>query len=210
MDSSSVSDAWDELLDRGFVHLRGAFSPSISHRLREDSKSLPLARAQRSVGAVDQRMMIAQIPYRLAPFAIQDFGAQLKLAIGDQLRESVGDGGDRWPNEVTLAHYDSMGGISAHRDQSRYRYLIAICSILGCGRIQVVQDREADKVLADFTVWSGDLVILGAPGLTDPPMHVVSTIVGPRTSISFRFDAKAPTPSWASESSDAQCASSQI
>ena len=90
--------------------------------------------------------------------------------------------------------YESpSAGISAHRDQSRYAYAIAVLSLQGEANFQLF-DAARRRVMDAWRCRPGDLVILqgsipnGGEG-DERPMHAVSSpgLTG-RTSLTFRMD----------------------
>jgi hypothetical protein len=191
-------DAQEELLRRwpdfegaGFARIPRMLENSACQQLAVDAEHCQLSTAPPLVGLVRQRLQSAQLPFVASPASFQEVGVWFREQLHGLLPQpQQPDAVSGWPNEVTVARYDTGDGISAHRDHARYAVAIVICSLTGLGRLQVVSDRKALSVEQDHVLNPGDVVLLAAAG-RDSPMHVVRTLYGPRLSISFRFDSSA-------------------
>lgn len=112
---------------------------------------------------------------------------------------------DFLPNEATVMTYRGEGsGIGPHLDRRRYRELVAIFSIAGRARLDLVADREGRELLRGWDCRPGDLVVLRAPGLggvaDGRPLHrVIGPARGSRTSISLRADSVGAETAWGAE-----------
>jgi hypothetical protein len=88
-------------------------------------------------------------------------------------------------------------GIEPHRDNIRYRRLIAILTTAGRARFRVLETRDG-PVLAEWTPEPGDLVLLRAPGFGSRdgrPFHELDAPEdGERWSVSFRLNARQREP----------------
>ena len=90
---------------------------------------------------------------------------------------------------MTIAHYRYGEGISAHRDHLCYEWAVAICSLSGRAEFAVVGDKSESQIIDSFITDPGDLMVLGATGYPERPLHRVHTISDDRTSVSFRYAA---------------------
>jgi hypothetical protein len=103
--------------------------------------------------------------------------------------------GQHWaPNEVVVQRYRAYdSGISAHRDFSRNRLIVVICTVAGSGQFEHVGPPPLHPVRHSWTVEEGDVVILRAHGLGDPdaerPYHRVIRSKGHRLAATFRHNA---------------------
>jgi hypothetical protein len=98
------------------------------------------------------------------------------------------------PNEVVVQRYSEHDlGISAHRDFSRNRLMIVICTVAGSGQFEHVGPPPLHRVRRSWTVEEGDIAILRAHGLGDPdaerPYHRVIPSKGHRLAATFRHNA---------------------
>jgi hypothetical protein len=181
----------------GAAHACGSLSPSALVRLtshvRDNVNRRP---AETEVGGVRQRAevaVVADTALRSSPLGelASEFGA-LARQHGDPF---VSEGFE--PNEATVMTYRGpVSGIGPHLDRLRYRELIAIFSVSGRARLELVDDRDGSRVLTGFDCAPGDLVLLRAPGLgglaDGRPLHqVLGPRRGTRSSLSVRMDAHA-------------------
>jgi hypothetical protein len=116
-------------------------------------------------------------------------------SVCDELIRQVHQHGiPQWvPNEVSIQRYwPGSVGITPHRDQRRYAYLVAVITVAGSAPFTLCSNRDGDP-LRTWQAHQGSLVLLRGPGLAgDPdgrPMHMVGGPTGtPRTSIGIRMD----------------------
>jgi hypothetical protein len=99
------------------------------------------------------------------------------------------------PTELTYMSYSgSRAGISPHRDQARFKLLIAIFTLQGRARFRIHRTREATDVIQEWITGPGDLVLLRAPGLNPQvdarPFHSIEPPIGDeeRISLSVRME----------------------
>lgn len=91
--------------------------------------------------------------------------------------------------EMAAHHYEiSEIGIDPHRDESRYRNIIAICVIEGEGEFYTTTEKinGVEKIIHARV---GDVIFMRAPGFMNSdirPIHGVRNITSPRLSITFR------------------------
>ncbi len=97
------------------------------------------------------------------------------VRFADELAKDIPTLKDWQPTEQSLHRYDDPEvGLSFHKDNLRFRRLIAIVALKGMCDLAV---RDADGNVTYFATEPGDLVALRAPGLTghadDRPEHAV-------------------------------------
>lgn len=135
-----------------------------------------------------------------APF--DGFAAVRKLADALQRAAAASDvpGLRTWrPNEVSIQRYrPGPTAIESHRDNARYRRLIAIFTTAGEAAFRVLDGRHGE-VLTEWAAKPGDLVLLRAPGLGHTrdgrPFHALDAPEqGERWSVSFRMDTRKGEP----------------
>lgn len=155
----------DEVLARGFAHVRGALAADERRALLD--------------GAATARNRFLALPDRVN--GVDQSADQLTLRVGDPHHESVNrlaaavvDAVAGWPAEAGLAAYRPSearymrytgdgAGLGAHVDGKFYRLLVCVFSLVGSARFRVVADQSGPA--ADVVVEPGDLLLLRAPGL---------------------------------------------
>ena len=95
-------------------------------------------------------------------------------------------------NEVTVNRYArGARGITAHRDEYRFRNLVAI--VLLAGHAPFLVGRSAQE-LEELNVSPGDVILLRAPRCpaekSHRPVHAVGQAVSERITLIARYDAK--------------------
>ena len=99
------------------------------------------------------------------------------------------------PNEVTWMRYRGPGeGISAHRDRRRYLGLIAVFSLSGLARFEVLPSRQARRASHTYICRSGDLILMRGADPDDNeekrPFHRVRSLgCNERISLTLRMDS---------------------
>lgn len=187
--SSIPRKDWLALLNLGFVHIRDFFDQALCDLALDEAQSLNTTVSPPVVGSVQQQLRSSRLSPSCSPTALRSIACLIANALSSELETVVGLDARLWPNEITIAHYDYEGGISAHRDHNCYRWVVAIMSVKGAGLMRIVEDRTSTRIIDEFVVGSGDLVLLGAADLAPRPFHTISTLSDERTSISFRYDA---------------------
>jgi hypothetical protein len=155
----------DEVLARGFAHVRGALAAGERRRLLDE--------------AATARNRFLALPDRVN--GVDQNADQLTLRVGDPHHESVNelaaavvDVVTRWPVEAGLGAYRPTearfmrytgdgAGLGPHVDGKFYRLLVCVFSLVGSARFHVVADQSGPA--ADVLVEPGDLLLLRAPGL---------------------------------------------
>jgi hypothetical protein len=167
--------------------LQGLLPATTTRLLAAAASELSWRRLEPDVGPVRQSGEVARIDLNEAPVILRQLGAEFAdaarpalLAIDDSAISHT------WLNELTALRYTLGQGISAHRDHATYMHLVVLCNITGKGRFRVVSDRRMSETLADYTLDPGDVLLMGAPGISSPPMHTVTTLSEHRLSVSFR------------------------
>lgn len=185
--------------DRGWAHLAGALDPAFREKLHEEIRSGPFAAAEREVGPVYQEVA----GYVLTPSEAAGFPSaeQLRRELNRRVRQA-GAGIEGLAsfaaNEVHAQRYaPGSGGITPHRDGTRFRPLLAVFTTRGHARFTVHPARDAEP-LDGWELGPGDLVLLRGPGLGGAddgrPLHAVSGPSGEdaRYSVSVRHRAEEP------------------
>ncbi len=94
-------------------------------------------------------------------------------------------------NEVSAQRYTpGKLGISPHRDEKRYKNIIAICVVEGNAEFYTTTDRVGG-IEMPIPVKPGDVIFMKAPGFKNCdlcPLHAVRNITSPRLSITYRHD----------------------
>lgn len=94
-------------------------------------------------------------------------------------------------NEVSAQRYTPGElGISPHRDEKRYKNIIAICIVEGDAEFYTTTDRVGG-IETLVLVKPGDVIFMKSPGFKNCdlcPLHAVRNITSPRLSITYRHD----------------------
>lgn len=193
---SRVADlqaALGEVRARGATLVPEAVAPPFLDELQREAEHAPLAGWPEQIGSVRQKMdgCFLHPPFDGFPCIVS-----LAEALTEAARASGVRGLATWrPNEVSVQRYrPGPLGIEPHRDNLRYRGLVAIFTTKGCARFRVLEAREGG-VLAEWTPHPGDLVLLRGPGLAGVrdgrPFHAIDAPErGQRWSVSFRQNAR--------------------
>lgn len=179
--------------ERGEALVRQALGSSFLAELQREARGAPLKAWPTEIGGVRQRM---EGHFLRAPFDGFPVIRRLADALEDAALASEVPGLRTWrPNEVSIQRYrPGPPAIESHRDNVRYRRLIAIFTTAGRAAFRVLDGRHGE-VVAEWIPKPGDLVLLRAPGLAhvrdgrpfhalDAPQH------GERWSVSFRMDTR--------------------
>lgn len=100
------------------------------------------------------------------------------------------------PDEITFNRYDAELGLGFHKDQTRFRQMIAILTIDGVCDLAVRHEQGESTI----TTHPGDLVLMRAPGLFDSetdirPDHAVINVQTPtRLSMMLRANDRPDEP----------------
>jgi len=124
---------------------------------------------------------------------VEQLGRELVHSVHNQGGAVVG--ASSWePNDVHVQRYPTHAlGIRPHLDLKRYRILIAIVTAAGSARFMLCKDRTG-RLLKQWNVAPGDLVLLRAPGLgghaDGRPLHAVGgPPTGHRISVTWRMNS---------------------
>ncbi len=175
----------------------------------DDSAREPL-RAEISAGSFEP------LPEQVGPYGVRQQAELLVLPAQDlkdyptvaQLRTDLVQlvhahgqsitGLAKWqPNDIAAMRYHAGSfGITPHRDNKRYRHLIASFTIEGTASFTLCADRDGTVIDAWQTV-PNSLVLLRAPGLASAkdsrPFHAVGEPTSD-TRVSLTFRMSQPTP----------------
>ena len=186
--------AFEEVRSRGFALVAGAVDEGVLAELQLEAERCPLERWPEVIGKVRQRMDGC---FLRPPFGGYPGIAGIAGALVGEARASSTRGLRTWrPNEISVQRYEPGSiAIESHRDNIRYRRLVAILTTAGRARFRVLETREG-SVLAEWTPEPGDLVLLRGPGLgglrDGRPFHALDAPQeGERWSISFRMNTRA-------------------
>jgi hypothetical protein len=174
----------DSVMVLGYAYIPGYLSKPELAAAISATDEVGLERAQEVVGKVRQCLSSTRFAFQAAPDAIQAIGHRLRNEVVDPLLAEVPNSHHyAWPSEVTVAEYVLGEGITKHRDHLSYRSVIALCSLAGVGAMEIfVEDSTVE-----LKVTAGDLVLLGAPAISERPAHSVNTVSQYRLSLGFRL-----------------------
>jgi len=178
--SPSLSDS---ILRHGFAHIPGYLSNRELTAAIASVERLNLERAPEVIGQVHQRLSSTRFSFGIAPYPIRFIGDRLRDEVVAPLLRLKAGNSDAWPSEVTVARYERGDGISKHRDHLCYQSVIALCSLVGTGAMEVLVDESS----VELALSAGDLVLLGAPRISQRPAHSVCTLSRYRLSLGYRL-----------------------
>ena len=128
-------------------------------------------------------------------------GTQLMLdMLGNHVTKFVHDFADEYPflnewtvNDIKVQKYGENSYITSHRDESKFRGVIAVLTVQGEANFEIRRTRFGQR-LDSWVVGPGSLVLLRAPELYPTskrlrPFHLVGGKIGEddRISITFRY-----------------------
>lgn len=173
---------------RPFLHVPQLLVPWRCDVLASQTEELSWEALPPVVGKVRQDADMSASALASAPTAIKQLGSDLREAIAPWLCRRAGPQAALWPNEAAALRYPHRGGITAHRDIARYKFLIVIASISGTAVIEFFgEQRRVVETRA------GDLLVLLGSGAGERPRHAVTiTSEQGRLSITYRYDADLP------------------
>jgi hypothetical protein len=182
----SLAPALRSTAERGFAHLDGVLHEPFRRALWNEIRSGPLRRMEGTFGAAEVRMQIDGFDVR-EPFEGFPLLRALRDAFGERVR-SHGNGIRglaTWrPNEAGIGVYrPGWVGVTSHLDGRWYRRLVAVFTITGSARFEVLASRAGETVEA-WDARAGGLTLMRGPGLAGSrdgrPFHAVE---GPRRGI---------------------------
>ena len=190
-----LKEALRQLKAEGWAHIPDALHAPFDRRLQHEIESGPFAPMPDRVGQVHQEVET----YELRGVALDAFPLvqELREALRDEVKRAAkGMRGVSYdPNHVMVRRFHPGSiGISSHLDGRRFQQLVAIFTTKGSAGFTILQGRRGDAD-ADFSVKSGGLTLLRAPGFAGiEDGRRFHSIAGPkrgvRYSVSFRMDAR--------------------
>jgi hypothetical protein len=163
----SLRAALRETSSNGFAHVGGLVEPSLLRALARELDGGPLLRMAGTFGKAGVRMEIDGFDLE-APFEGFPAISELASAFEERVRRD-GDGirGLRtWsPNEAGAARYHRGSvGVTSHMDGRWYRRLVAVFTVAGSARFEVLASREGE-VLEGRNAAAGSVTLMRGPGL---------------------------------------------
>jgi hypothetical protein len=172
----------------GYVWLPGLLEPHLLGRLGAWVDGLATRPVPKRVGMVRQRADAAVVQARGWDSTIADLVSCLATEIP----------GSGWvPNEATVMRYRGHDtGITAHRDSRRYVRAIAVVTVSGEARFEILGDRAGKQVIESWLCRAGDVVLLrglelpgGQSDLEPRPLHRACAPRKDRVSVTLRMDS---------------------
>ncbi|HJS26022.1 MAG TPA: hypothetical protein VJ913_02725 [Actinomycetota bacterium] len=195
----SLGPALRSTAERGFAHLDGILDPAFQRALWREIRSGPLRRMEGTFGAAGVRMQIdgfdVDEPFEGFPLlrGLRDAFAERVRSQGSGIR-----GLATWrPNEAGIGVYrPGWVGVTSHLDGRWYRRLVAVFTIVGSARFEVLASR-AGEVLGSWDARAGGLTLMRGPGLAGSrdgrPFHAVEgPRRGVRCSVALRMSVREP------------------
>lgn len=182
----SFAAALRSTADRGFAHLDAVLDEAFRRALWNEIRSGPLRRMDGTFGAAGVRMQIdgfdVNEPFDGFPLLgeLRDAVAERVLRQGSAIR-----GLATWrPNEAGIGVYrPGWIGVTSHLDGRWYRRLVAVFTVAGSARFEVLASR-AGEALESWDARAGGLTLMRGPGLAGSrdgrPYHAVE---GPRRGV---------------------------
>lgn len=179
-----------EVIEQGAAFAAGAVNKPCCDELAAELVSGPYAPVAAVIGRVRQQAESFEIPVEQLSPRYPVLAGLCDELVGHMHRHGTVE----WaPNEVVIQRYQPGSlGITPHRDQRRFAYLVAVVTVAGSAPFTLCRNRAGDPI----HIWQaneGSLVLLRGPGLAGEPdgrpMHTVGGPTGgkPRTSIGIRM-----------------------
>lgn len=196
----SLAPALRATAARGYAHVDHLLDPGFARALWHEIRSGPLRRMEGTFGAAGVRMKIDGFDVT-DPFE----GFPRLLELRDALADRVVTQGSgirglaTWrPNEAGVGVYrPGWVGVTSHLDGRWYRRLVAVFTIVGSARFEVLASR-AGEVLETWDAGTGGLTLMRGPGLAGSrdgrPYHAVEgPRRGVRCSVALRMSVREPS-----------------
>lgn len=192
---SRIRDGLDQVQERGAAFIEAALDPEVARKVALESSRGTFERLAEWEGTARQDGEYFMLAGGMGGYPlIQHLCRELKTAINEQGAYITGL--ESWhPNEAWIQRYRGAGaGVTVHKDQKRYRLLIAVFTVTGTATFTVCQNRAGDAEAA-WEAGPGSLVLLRGPGFSGVddgrPLHAVGGPGrGERISVSFRMNSR--------------------
>lgn len=176
-----LAEATVEAARQGFARRSNALGAEAVSALLDEASLLGFESLEPVVGRVRQSGMVS----RQRPFdpALPHLNS-LAACVQEGVRRS-GLPGAEWfaPNEAMYQSYlGEADGITAHRDQSFYRFAVVIFNLEGEALFRII-DRVSSEGVEEWPTRAGDMYVLAGGGLVERdirPMHEVGAPKGAR------------------------------
>jgi hypothetical protein len=194
-----LGEALRSTTDRGFAHLDGVLDERFRRALWDEIRSGPLRRMEGTFGDAGVRMQIDGFDVR-EPFEGFPLLGELRDAFTGRVRSQGSGirGLATWrPNEAGIGVYrPGWVGVTSHLDGRWYRRLVAVFTIVGSARFEVLSSR-AGEPLESWDARAGGLTLMRGPGLAGSrdgrPYHAVEgPRRGVRCSVALRMSVRDP------------------
>lgn len=186
-----------ELTGQGAAFAARAVRQAVCDQLAEELRGGPYRPVAPEIGPVRQEAEA----FEIAAAELDRYPVLTSLwneLVGQIQRRGVPE----WaPTEAAVQRYQPGSlGISAHRDQRRFAWLVAVITVTGSAPFMLCHNRDGDPVRT-WQASEGSLVLLRGPGLDGNldgrPMHAVGRPSGtPRTSVGIRMDTTSHAAAW--------------
>jgi dihydroneopterin aldolase len=183
-----------ELLEKGFA-VRHLVPETVLTRMREAALAHPFAEAEKEYGSRRVRQNFSYCRNYPKGTFLWEIGRDLEFLLTsaeDRYRATLFD----YPlafSEISAQLYPVGNlGISVHRDESRFKNIIAVCVVEGEGEFYTQDSRESSHSTA-IHAEAGDIIFMQAPGFATcmmVPLHGVRNIASPRLSITYRQEVQ--------------------
>ena len=190
-----LRDGLDSLRERGAAFIDEALDPDTVTQIARESSSGNFERLAEQEGTARQDGEFFVVTGHMNSYPLIAALCAELTAVVHQQGSGIAGLKSWYPNEAWVQRYRGRsGGITVHKDQKRYRLLVAVFTVKGSATFTVCRNRAGDAEMA-WTAGSGSLVLLRGPGLggieDDRPLHAVGgPDSGERVSLSFRMNSR--------------------
>lgn len=197
---AALGPALEQVRRNGFARVASALPAAWRDELVEETDGHPFLALPEKVGRVRQEAEELVLE-------ADDGRLPAMVALARALHRSVRAGAPAsaglssfTPLQATYMRYrGGTAGVSPHLDGKCYSLLVCIFTLRGEASFSVLADRAGTQVLARWTTAPGDLCLLRGPGFGGTedgrPLHSVGPPRGgDRTSLTFRMNARCPSP----------------
>lgn len=182
---------------QGFAHLEDAVEPAFLRALWRELSAGPLRPMEGTFGRV--RMQIAGFDVADPMDGFPDLSALRDALVTRVRRDGAGIRGlaTWYPNEAGVGvTRPGQAGITAHLDGRWYRRLVAVVTVLGSARFEVMTTRDG-PVIEGWRASAGGITLMRGPGLGGArdgrPFHRIGAPArGVRCSVALRMSVDPP------------------
>lgn len=191
-----IGKALGEVADRGITYIPGVLNGNFANRLMDVIGALRFEAVSETTPAGVKQGFARMIMPKQPPFVFEILRKEL-VQLVRRCDPGITNLAYFEPNDTAVCLYNPNKGegITSHKDESRYRLLVATLTIQGYADLVASHDREETRVVGGWRTAPNGLMLLRGPGLggirDGRLFHSIGCpIRWPRISVGFRMNTK--------------------